>query len=154
MNWIFAARYDRPKTQYDILVGKYLFHRMGGLDGVIDLGLTDPPFVGNGWSGLRDWKERPQEVRLASEEGASLFIPLFRPEPLRILIDCAVPEGVEPSPIEIRLNGTRLKPSSLDGDGGAVMTAERESWRRINLLEFVPWRAAGPVLAGPFPSRG
>jgi hypothetical protein len=149
MNWIFAARYDRPKTQYDILVGKYLFHRMGGLDGVIDLGLTDPPFVGNGWSGLRDWKERPQEVRLASGEGASLFIPLFRPEPLRILIDCAVPEGVEPSPIEIRLNGTRLKafvPTTEMAE--QVMTAERALWRRINLLEVVPLSpAAGPVLA-------
>jgi hypothetical protein len=149
MNWLFAARYGRPKTQYDILVGKYLFHRMGGLDGVIDLGLTDPPFVGNGWSGLRDWKERPQEVRLASGEGASLFIPLFRPEPLRILMDCAVPEGVEPSPIEIRLNGTRLKafvPTTEMAE--QVMTAERALWRRINLLEVVPLSpAAGPVLA-------
>jgi hypothetical protein len=54
MNWIFAWRYDRPKTQYDILVGKYLFHRIKDLGGVIELGPRDPPFIGNGWSGLRD----------------------------------------------------------------------------------------------------
>jgi hypothetical protein len=149
MNWIFAARYDRPKTQYDILVGKYLFHRMGGLDGVIDLGPTDPPFLGNGWSGLRDWKEKPRAVRLASGEGASLFVPVFRPEPLRILIDCAVPEGVPPSPVEIRLNGTRLKAFVPTVEmTEQVMTAEKESWRRINVLEIVPVEAAaGPILA-------
>jgi hypothetical protein len=149
MNWIFAARYDRPKTQYDILVGKYLFHRMGGLDGLIDLGPTDPPFVGNGWSGLRDWKERPREIRLASGEGAGLFVPLFRPEPLRILIECAVPEGGEPSPVEVRLNGARLKAFTPAAEmAEQVMTAERQLWRRINLLEIVPLgTTAGPVLA-------
>jgi hypothetical protein len=149
MNWIFAARYDRPKTQYDILVGKYLFHRMGGLDGLIDLGPEDPPFIGNGWSGLRDWKEREREVRLASAEGAFIFVPVFRPEPLRILIDCAVPEGAEPVPVEIRLNGRRLKafvPTvAMDEQ---VMTAETASWQRINVLAIVPaGPAAGPVLA-------
>ncbi len=149
MNWIFAARYDRPKTQYDILVGKYLFHRMGGLDGLIDLGPADPPFLGNGWSGLRDWEKRPREIRLASGEGASLFIPVFRPEPLRILIDCAVPEGVAASPVEVRLNGTRLKafvPTATMGE--QVMIAETILWRRINLLEIVPLSpATGPILA-------
>jgi hypothetical protein len=149
MNWIFAARYDRPKTQYDILVGKYLFHRMGGLDGLIDLGPTDPPFLGNGWSGLRDWKERQREIRPVSGEGASLFVPVFRPEPLRILVDCAVPEGVEPSPVEIRLNGTRLKAFVPTVEMAVqVMTAEGGSWRRMNLLEIVPvGDAAGPILA-------
>ncbi len=149
MNWIFAVQHDRPFTQYDILVGKYLFHRMGGLDGVIDLGLTDPPFIGNGWSGLRDWKERPREVRLASLEGASLFIPLFRPEPLRILIDCAAPEGVAPSPVEVRLNGTTLKafvPTTEMTE--QVMTAEAALWRRVNVLQIVPVSpAAAPILA-------
>jgi hypothetical protein len=149
MNWIFAARYNRPKTQYDILVGKYLFHRMGGLDGLIDLGPADPPFLGNGWSGLRDWKDREREVRLASGEGAGLFVPIFQPEPLRILIDCAAPEGVEPVPVEIRLNGTRLKAFVPTVEmTEQVMTAEKESWRRINVLEVVPLApAGGPVLA-------
>ncbi len=149
MNWIFAARHDRPFTQYDILVGKYLFHRMGGLDGVIDLSPSDPPFIGNGWSGLRDWKERPREVRLASAEGASLFIPLFRPEPLRIFIDCAAPEGVEPSAVEVRLNGTTLKsfvPTTEMTE--QVMTAEAALWRRINVLQIVPVNSANsPLLA-------
>jgi hypothetical protein len=149
MNWIFAARYDRPKTQYDILVGKYLFHRMGGLDGLIDLGPSDPPFLGNGWSGLRDWKERSREVRLVEAEGAGLFVPVYRPESLRIAIDCAVPEGVEPVSLEVRLNGESLK-SFLPAIemSEQVMIAEAPLWRRINLLEIVPLTASeGPVLA-------
>jgi hypothetical protein len=149
MNWIFALRYDRPKTQYDILSGKYLFHRMGGLDGLIDLGPNDPPFLGNGWSGLRDWKERAREVRLASAEGAGLFVPIFRPEPLRIRIDCAVPEGGEPVSLEVRLNGTRLKAFvPTTGMAEQSMTAEAALWRRLNVLTIVPLSpASGPVLA-------
>jgi hypothetical protein len=149
MNWIFAARHDRPLTQYDILVGKYLFHRMGGLDGLIDLGPTDPPFIGNGWSGLRDWKEKPREVRLVSAEGAALFVPVFRPEPLRILIDCAAPEEGASSPVEVRLNGAALKAFVPTVEmTEQVMTADAALWRRVNVLEMVPVSpASGFVLA-------
>jgi hypothetical protein len=149
MNWIFAARYDRPFTQYDILVGKYLFHRMGGLDGLIDLGPEDPPFIGNGWSGLQDWKLKPQAVRLVTAGGASLFVPLFRAESLRILIDCAAPAGTAPVPVEVRLNGTALKAFVPTAEmTEQVMTAKSELWRRINVLEIVPVTSGpGPVLA-------
>jgi hypothetical protein len=149
LNWFFALRYDRPKTQYDILVGKYLFHRMGGLDGVIDLGPADPPFLGNGWSGLRDWDQRPQAVRLASGDGASLFVPVFRPEPLRVVIECALPEGSDPAPVEVRLNGTRLRafvPAKEMSEQG--MSADGDLFRRINLLEIVPMNPSErPILA-------
>jgi hypothetical protein len=52
-NWAFAWRYRRPVTQYDLLVGKYLFHRQNNLGGIIEIGREDPPFIGNGWSGKR-----------------------------------------------------------------------------------------------------
>ena len=149
MNWLFALRYDRPMTQYDILVGKYLYHRMHDLSGVIDLGPSDPPFIGNGWSGLNDWPGRPLEVRFARGERAGLFVPLDRPESFRVIIECAAPEGTEPIPIEVRLNGLRLGgflPAREMSE--QVMTADRRFWKRLNLLELVPVRSAdGAYLA-------
>lgn len=139
MNWLFAVRYDRPKTQYDILVGKYLFHSMHNLGGVIDLGVTDPPFIGNGWSGVKDWDARRAAVRHALGPRSGVFVPTDRAEPLRVLIDCAVPDGAAAVPIEVWLNGDRLGAFFPD----AVMkehafTAEARWWQRLNLLELVP----------------
>ena len=139
MNWLFASRYDRPKTQYDILVGKYLFHSMQNLGGVIDLGVRDAAFIGNGWSGVKDWGDRRRAVRWAEAPGAGIFVPTDRAEPIRFYIECAVPEGVPPAPIEVWLNGSRI--------GGFFPAAEMKEhaftahagrWQRINLLELVP----------------
>ena len=150
MNWLFAARYDRPRTQYDILVGKYLFHRMHHLNGIIDLGLDDPPFIGNGWSGVRDWRERRREVRFALGPRAGLFVPTDRAEPLRLFIECAAPPGEQAIPVEVWLNGARLG-GFFPGVGMTehAFTAEAGFWQRINLLELVPSEetAGRPFLA-------
>jgi hypothetical protein len=138
-NWLFAARYDRPKTQYDLLVGKYLFHRQNNLGGVIDLGPSDPPFIGNGWSSLADWEGRQREVRLALGPTAGVFVPTDRPERLRVVVVCAAPSGGEPRSVELRLNGqpvTVFRPSSEMAEHGGI--ADARWWRRLNLLEFVP----------------
>jgi len=138
MNWLFASRYDRPKTQYDILVGQYLFHSMQNLGGIIDLGVTDPAFIGNGWSGVKDWNERRREVRLAEGRRAGVFVPTHRAQPLRIYIECAVPEGAEPVPVEVWLNGSRLGgffPGTEMQEH--IFTAETRWWKRINVLELV-----------------
>jgi len=139
MNWMFARRYDRPRTQYDLLVGKYLFHRMGNLEGLIDIGRSDPPFIGNGWSGVHAWRDEPVDVRDAVGPRSGIFVPTDRAESLRVHIECAVPEGAEAGPIEVWLNGSRV--------GGFFPTEEMAthivptsaaSWRRINLLELIP----------------
>ncbi|TDI40549.1 MAG: hypothetical protein E2P02_16795 [Acidobacteria bacterium] len=148
MNWIFAARYDRPKTQYDILVGKYLFHSMLNLGGVIDLGPSDPAFIGNGWSGLKDWEELEREVRHAEGPRSGIFVPTDRAETLRIYIECSAPPGVEPAPVEVWLNGARVGgffPSARMEEH--ALTVDAGYWRRINLLELVP---AIPVEGTPF----
>jgi hypothetical protein len=150
MNWIFALRYGRPKTQYDILVGKYLFDRMGGIGGVIDLGPSDPPFLGNGWSGLRDWNGREREVRVATGDVAGLFVPVDQRETLRIAIECASPQGVEPGPVEVRLNGTHLAAFVPKPEMSVqVMIADEGLWRRLNLLELVRLGGSGSS-DGPF----
>jgi hypothetical protein len=138
MNWLFALRYDRPKTQYDILVGKYLFHRMLSLEGLIDIGEHDPPFIGNGWTGLRDWKDRAREVRLAEGDQAGIFVPIYRPERLRVFVTCAAPEGATRWPIGILLNGARVGAFVATSDmTEQSFTADAYRWRRINLIEFV-----------------
>ena len=145
MNWLFAERYDRPKTQYDILVGQYLFHRMGSLNGVIDIGLTDPAFLGNGWSGLKDWNGRPREVRWAEAPGAGVFVPTDRAETLRVYVSAAAPPSGVRRPVEVLLNGRGL--GSFYPDDALfehAFTADARFWKRINLLEFRP--ADAPAL--------
>lgn len=138
-NWMFALKYDRPKTQYDLLVGKYLFHRQNNLGGKIDIGMEDPPFIGNGWSGVKDWEGRPRAVRYAIGPRAGIFVPTDRPEPLRVIIDCAAPLGSEPQAIEVWLNGHRLGSFLPQARMTAhVFQADGPLWKRINLLEIVP----------------
>ena len=150
MNWLFAVRYDRPKTQYDILIGNYLFHSMHNLGGVIDLGSSDPPFIGNGWGGVERFRDTDREVRLARGPRSGVFVPTDRAESLRVYIDCALPEGVEPVPVEVSVNGARV--------GGFFPSVEMTEhvfnvdalfWRRVNLLELVPAEdtAGAPFLA-------
>ena len=69
-NWIFAWRYGLSPQKYDLAVGRYLFYRQNNLEGVIELGEKDAPFLGNGWSSVTDWPGRPREVRLAVEARA------------------------------------------------------------------------------------
>ena len=45
-NWAFALPLRATQDQYDVLVGKYLFHWHNNLGGVIDLGRRTP-FLGN-----------------------------------------------------------------------------------------------------------
>jgi len=152
-NWIFAAKYDRPKTQYDLLVGKYLFHRQNNLGGVIDLGLKDAPFVGNGWSSPADWDGRPREVRLSVEDRAGILVPTDRPETLVIVIECATPPGAQARPVEVWLNGERLaviRPGDQMSEQRVL--AEARWWHRLNLLELVaaetdsnPWLAVDRI---------
>ena len=136
-NWAFALRYGRPKTQYDLLVGKYLFHSHNNLGGLIDLGEQDAPFLGNGWSSVTDWEGRPREVRLAVSEPAGVFIPTDQPEALRIRVECAAPGGPEPRWVEVWLNGARVggfRPGKEMSEQS--LTAPERWWTRINLLEF------------------
>ncbi len=138
-NWAFALRYGRPKTQYDVLVGKYLFHWHNNLGGVIDLGEKDPPFLGNGWSSVTDWEGRPREVRLAMSDPAGVFVPTDRAETLRVFVECATPRGTEPRWIEVWLNGSQLGGFHPEAEMSEhELLAPERWWRRINLLEFRP----------------
>ena len=149
-NWAFALRYGRPKTQYDILVGKHLFHWTSNLGGVIDFGEKDPPYLGNGWSSLADWEGRPRGVRFAIAAPAGVFVPTDRTETLRIFVSGATPPGSQPQWIEVWLNGDLLggfRPGAEMKEH--PLLAPERWWRRINLLEFRPGEEASgePFLA-------
>jgi hypothetical protein len=148
-NWIFSLRYDRPKTQYDILIGKYLYHFLGNMGGLIDLGRYDPPFIGNGWSGVTNWEDPATEIRLAVGHRAGILVPLHQPEHLAIIVECATPVGTEPQRIEVWLNHFRLGAIFPDSKMSEYrFHAGERWWRRINLLEVVPEKGfQSPYLA-------
>ena len=106
--------------------------------------------MGNGWSSVTDWEERPRAVRVAVSEPAGVFVPTDRPETLRILVECAVPAGTEPRWVDVWLNGARLGGFRPDhGMSEYALVAPARWWWRINLLEFATGdeTSAEPFLA-------
>jgi hypothetical protein len=82
-SWWFAWRHGRPASQYDLLVGRYLFYRQGNLGGRIGLGAQeDDVMLGEGWG------ERTEEAGVparALERPARLFAPLDAAEDLDLV---------------------------------------------------------------------
>lgn len=81
-SWIFAWRHRRPPSQYEVLVGRYLFYRQNSLGPRVDLG--EPEFerlLGEGWG-------PPASVGGASGRRllgrGRLFAPLDVPEDLEL----------------------------------------------------------------------
>jgi hypothetical protein len=48
-SWWFAARHDRPPSQYDLLAGRQLFSSADRSEAIVDLGGDDLPFIAEGW---------------------------------------------------------------------------------------------------------
>jgi hypothetical protein len=136
-NWAFALEYGRPKTQHDLLLGKYLFHLQNNLGGVIEIGDQDAPFLGNGWSGLQDWGGRPRAVRLATQPEAFVLVPTDRARELRVIVACASAPGAPPGLAEVWLNGQLLGAVPLGAElAERTLLAPAAAWQRINTLSF------------------
>ena len=89
-------------------------------------------------------------MRVAKGPRSGVFIPTDRPETLRVYIECAVPEGVEPVPVEVFVNGARVGaffPSVAMVEH--AFNVDARFWQRVNLLELVPVEdtAGEPFLA-------
>jgi hypothetical protein len=77
-SWAFAARYDRPPSQFDTLVGQYLFYRQNNLDGRIAVGdAAQKGLLGEGFARVEPFAGRNAR-RLAGP--ARIFAPLDGPE--------------------------------------------------------------------------
>jgi len=87
-NWIFAARYELPAARYDLMVGKYLFHRQNNLDGHIAMGAdaVDPALLGEGWG-----PQRPCQGLVCREVRgrARVFAPLYDASALEMSVRAA-----------------------------------------------------------------
>jgi hypothetical protein len=87
-NWVFAARHDLAASQYDLMVGKYLFHRQNNLGGRIDLGdeRADPALLGEGWG-----PPQPCQGAVCREVRgrARVFAPLYNPSALDLTVRAA-----------------------------------------------------------------
>lgn len=100
-SWIFAIAEGRPPSQYDPLVGRYLFYRQNNLEGLVELGAPgDDALLGEGWDGV----EEVGAVKGRRTNGpARVFAPLDVPEDLRIVVTAEAPrEGVE---VRVSVNG-------------------------------------------------
>jgi hypothetical protein len=100
-SWIFALSEGRPPSQYDPLVGRYLFYRQNNLEGLVELGVQgDEALLGEGWGPI---EERGEAKGRRTNGSARVFAPLDVPEDLRIVVRAAAPrDHVE---VRVSVNG-------------------------------------------------
>jgi hypothetical protein len=99
-SWLFAWRTGRPPSQYDLLVGRYLFYRQNNLGGHVEVGAPgDDALLGEGWAAL----ETRDGAGCRRVKGrARLFAPLDVPEDLAIRFRLL---AAAPISVEVLVNG-------------------------------------------------
>jgi hypothetical protein len=100
-SWVFALSEARPPSQYDPLVGRYLFYRQNNLEGLVELGVPgDGALLGEGWGAV----EEVGAVKGRRTNGpARVFAPLDGAEDLRVVVRAAAPrDHVE---VRVSVNG-------------------------------------------------
>lgn len=126
-SWLFAAAEGRPPSQYDPLVGRYLFYRQNNLEGTVELGVPgDDALLGEGWGAV----EEAYEARGRRTNGpARVFAPLDVPEDLRMVVTAAAPrDGVE---VRVQVNGRDAGRFAADRAlADAVVAVPAAWWRR------------------------
>lgn len=126
-SWIFALREGRPPSQYDPLVGRYLFYRQNNLEGLIDIGAPgDEAMLGEGWGAA----EERFETRGRSTSGpARVFAPLDVAEPLTLTVTAAAPRDA--TEVRVSVNG---RPAGRFAADEALrehsLTVGAEWWKR------------------------
>jgi hypothetical protein len=132
-SWIFAWRHERPPSQYDGLVGRYLFYMHNNMRGHIEIGDgADEAMLGEGWSRIETLGEAG--VRRALRR-ARLFAPLDQPVDLSIRVRAA---AALPRTVTVSVNGHPagrfLATSNLEVH---EVAAAARFWRReINEVEL------------------
>jgi hypothetical protein len=100
-SWLFAWRHDLPPSQYDRLVGRYLFYRQNSLGGRIELAAAaHAELLDDGWG-------RPEShagvAGRRARGDARLFAPLDVPEDIEVVVIAAAPAGERP--VSLQVNG-------------------------------------------------
>ena len=140
-SWIFAWRHGLPPSQYDLLVGKYLFYRQNNLGGRLELGAPgDEAFLDRGFSRVIASYAGERARRFRGR--ARLFAPLDVPEDLGIRLRAAAPAG--PQEVRLAVNGRPV---------GSILAGPSFSEQRV----FVPagfWRREINEVALEAPGAG
>jgi hypothetical protein len=112
-SWVFALQHRRPPSQYDGLVGRYLFYMHNNMRGLIEIGDgADERMLGEGWSRIESHGEAGVRRVLGR---ARLFAPLDVPTDLAVGVRAA---SASPRTVTVSVNG---RPA-----GRFVATAELE----------------------------
>lgn len=133
-SWLFALRHDRPPSQFDLVVGRYLFHMQNNLGGVIDLATGDDALLGEGFA-APEVKDGRGARRLKGP--ARLFATLDHPEDLELRFEIAADE---PREVALRVNGRDAGRFAVaTGWGEARLRVPEAFWHReINELRIEP----------------
>lgn len=126
-SWIFATSQGRPPSQYDPLVGRYLFYRQNNLEGLVELGAAgDDALLGEGWGPV---EESGAAKGRRTNGSARVFAPLDVPEDLRIVATAEAPrDHVE---VRVRVNGREAGRFAADRTlGDHVVSVPAAWWRR------------------------
>ena len=116
-NWLFALRHHLPPGNYDLTLGRYLFHRQNNLGGIVDIGTEDGQadlgFLGEGWSSRRNCGS---SYCRAVDGRARVLVALNEPETLDVTV---------------RASGSGTLSMAINGMDVAQwpLTAELADWR-------------------------
>jgi hypothetical protein len=99
-SWLFALRHERPPSQFDLAVGRYLFHMQNNLGGIVEVGASgDEASLGEGFFGIESYAGRAAR-RL--RERARILAALDHAEDLELRFEAAAPE---PREVRVLVNG-------------------------------------------------
>ncbi len=99
-SWLFALRHGRPPSQFELVVGRYLFHMQNNLEGVLELGAPgDEAMLGEGFFGFESYEGRSAR---RMRERARVFAALDHAEDLELRFEAAAPE---PREVRVLVNG-------------------------------------------------
>lgn len=134
-SWLFALQRDLPPSQYDRLVGRYLFYRQNSLNGRIEVAAAEhAELLDDGWG-------RPEQLAgVAARRAhgdARVFAPLDVPEDIEIVLNAAAPAGDQPVSLEVNgrdVGRVLVRPAWDDYH----VRVRAEFWRReLNELRLV-----------------
>jgi hypothetical protein len=98
---LFAWREGRPPSQYDPLVGRYLFYRQNNLEGLIEVGAPgDDAMLGEGWGQV---EERLGTRGRRTNGAARVFAPLDVAEDLVVSVTASAPR--DETEVRLTVNG-------------------------------------------------
>jgi hypothetical protein len=132
-SWLFALEEQRPPSQYDKLVGRYLFYRQNNLGGRIELGDEgDGAYLGKGWG---DRAAEGARFYRQLRGSAEVLVPLDEPLAMRLAVRG---RAAHPTSVAVRVNGEHVASLELGPEWAspAVLVPARTLERNLNKVQL------------------